>query len=299
MDRIDAMKIFMRVADLNSFTRAADSLDLPKATVSNSLQWLENHLSARLFNRTTRRVQITAEGTAFYERCQDLLAELEETESMFRTAATQIKGKLRVDMTVPMARNLIIPLLPQFFDDHPEIEIELSSRDGRVDPLRENIDCVVRVGKGTESGLLSRELGQMLVVNCASEAYLKRYGVPEQIEDLDRHHLVHYVQNFGDRPEGFEYYDGERYRQHKMSGLLTVNTTDAYQAAGLAGLGIIQCPLIGVRHLLNNGQLVEVLPSLQAEPMPLRIVYPYRRLQARRRRVFVDWLEPIIKGYLT
>lgn len=299
MDRFAAMKIFARVAELQSFTQAAESLDLPKATVSTSVQQLEALVGTKLLHRTTRRVQLTAEGTSFYERCQDLLADLEETESMFRSDSAQLRGKVRVDMTVVMARELVIPRLPAFLEAHPGIEIELSSTDRHVDLIREGIDCVARVGRGLEAGLMAREIGEMETVNCASPAYIAKFGLPRQLEDLRRHRLIYYVQHLGSRPEGFEYFDGEKYREFKMGGVITVNNIIAYQAACLAGLGIIQCPRVGVRGPLARGELVEVLPEIVAEPMLLKLVYPQRRMLAKRVRVFMDWIEPILKAYLT
>ncbi|MGV3524240.1 MAG: LysR family transcriptional regulator [Candidatus Sericytochromatia bacterium] len=298
MDRLEAMQIFLRVADLQSFTQAADSLNLPKATVSTAVQQLEKRVGTRLLNRTTRRVEITPEGQMFYTRCQDLLAELEATENLFQSSGAQITGKIRVDMNMPMARNLVIPRLPAFLAAHPGLEIELSSTDRRVDLLREGVDCVIRVGQAAETGLVVRELGQMQLVNCVSPAYLATHGRPQTLADLQHHQLVGYVQQFGARPEGFEYFDGERYREYPMPSVLTVNTTDAYQSACLAGLGIIQCPLAGVRDLLASGELEEVLPAWRAAPMPLSLVYPQRHLPSQRVRVFVAWLEPLVKAYL-
>lgn len=298
MDRFDAMRVFMRVAELQSFTQAADSLNLPKATVSTSVQQLESLIGTRLLHRTTRRVRLTADGESYYLRCQDLLADLDETEAMFRSDAAELRGKLRIDMTVPMARGLIIPRLPEFLARHPLLEIELSSSDRRVDLIREGIDCVIRVGKGGEPGLMVRELGQMHMVNVAAPAYIALWGMPRCLDDLRRHRLIHYVQHFGGQPDGFEYFDGERYREMRMGGSVTVNNIDAYQAACLAGLGLIQCPRVGVTAALASGALIEILPEYLAEPMPLCLIAPYRRQPSQRVRVFMDWIEPIIRDYL-
>jgi len=298
MDRIEAMKIFVSVAELKSFTQAAERLHQPKATVSTAVQELERLLGVKLLHRTTRRVALSPEGQSYYERCLDLLADLDETESMFRSEASEIKGKIRVDMTVALARNLIIPALPDFFARHPQVELELSSTDRRVDLIREGIDCVIRAGKSNEPGLISHELGQMNMLNCASPCYLAKFGTPRSLEELSQHHLIFYSMFLGGKPEGFEYFDGETYREKSMKGVLTVNNTVAYEAACLAGLGIVQCPLAGIKPHLDNGQLVEILPDFRAEPMPLKLVYPYRRRQAKRLRVFVEWLEPLIATYL-
>jgi DNA-binding transcriptional LysR family regulator len=299
MDRFEAMKIFMRVSELRSFTQAAESLNLPKASVSTSVQKLERLLNAKLLHRTTRQVLLTPEGNQFYERCQDLLTDLDEVESMFRTETTQVKGKIRIDMTVALARNLLIPQLPHFVEAYPKIEIELSSTDRRVDLIREGIDCVIRAGgKGNEPGLIVKELGTMKLVNCASPAYLHKHGIPQKPEDLKQHQLIFYAMHLGSKPEGFEYFDGEKYREVTMGGIVTVNNTISYEAACLAGLGIIQCPLAGIQVHLEAGELVEILPNFRAEPLPLKLVYPYRRRQTRRLRVFIEWLEPLLASYL-
>ncbi|MGE3725905.1 MAG: LysR family transcriptional regulator [Candidatus Sericytochromatia bacterium] len=298
MDRIEAMKIFVSVAELKSFTQAAERRHQPKATVSMAVQELERLLGVKLLHRTTRRVTLSPEGQSYYERCLDLLADLDESESMFRSQATEIKGKIRVDMTVALARNLVIPALPDFFERHPQVELELSSTDRRVDLIREGIDCVIRAGKSNEPGLISHELGQMKMLNCASPAYLAQFGTPRSLEELSQHHLIFYSMFLGGKPEGFEYFDGTTYREKSMKGVLTVNNTVAYEAACLAGLGIVQCPLAGVKPHLDHGHLVEILPDFRAEPMPLKLVYPYRRRQAKRLRVFVEWLEPLIATYL-
>lgn len=298
MDRFEAMRIFMRVAELKSFTQAADSLYLPKATVSTTIQRLESRLQVRLLNRTTRRVQVTSEGQAFYERCHDLLLELEETESMFQTQPGQVRGKIRIDMTLALARQLVIPRLPELLTQHPELEIELSSNDSFVDLIRQGIDCAIRVGQTTEPGLLSRKLGQMRLINCASPAYIARYGLPQELADLEKHYLVNYQQRLGDPAEGFEYFDGDSYREIPMKSLISINTTDTYLASCLAGLGIIQCPISGLAPYLDSGALIPILAEYPAKAMPLRLIYPYRRLQTRRLTVFIDWLEPIIQDYL-
>jgi DNA-binding transcriptional LysR family regulator len=298
MDRFEAMKVFVRVVELQSFTQAAASLDLPKASVSTAVQNLEALVNARLLHRTTRQVGLTPDGSSFYERCKDLLADLDETESMFRTEPTQIKGVIRVDATVTLARRLIVPRLPEFLAEHPGIEIELSSTDRRVDPIREGIDCVIRGGTAVEPGMVERPLGHLTIVNCASPEYLAAYGTPQTLEDLKTHKLIRYVQQLGTTPGGFEVADGGKVREVKMSGRLVVNNTDTYEAACLAGLGIAQDPLVGIQQYLRSGDLVEVLPAFRAEPLPMKLVYPQRRLLAKRVRAFIDWLEPVLKAYI-
>jgi DNA-binding transcriptional LysR family regulator len=298
MDRLYSMQIFVRVAELNSFTKAAESLGLPKASASSYVQQLETLVGTRLLHRTTRNVQLTQDGLAFYERCKDLLVDVEDTESMFLENSAGLSGRIRVDLPVKLAQSVVIPQLPKFIEKYPKIEIELSSTDRKVDIIQEGFDCVVRVGDMNDSGLIARSIGEMKIVNCVSPSYIKKYGKPKNLEDLSHHYLVHYASTLGGKPFGFEYYDEGKYKTIKMKGFMTVNSTEAYHAACLSGLGIIQAPEVGLRKDIKEGALIEVLPKLKAEPMPVSLIYPHRRNLSRRSKAFMDWVELIIKGYL-
>lgn len=298
MNPTDAMQIFLRVADLASFTQAAQSLGLPKASVSAAVQQLETQLGARLLHRTTRRVQLTQDGQAYSERCRDLLADLEELQAMFRPAESGLQGRLRVDVPLGMAGRLL-PRLPEFLQAHPGLEIELSSTDRRVDLVREGFDCVLRVGQLSDSSLVARPLGQMRLINCVGRRYAEVFGLPMTLEDLPRHRLIHYLPQLGGRSPGFEYLDaasGET-RFVPMAGALTVNNSQAYAEACLAGLGLIQSPEVSMRPGLASGELIEVLPDFQAAPMPVSLLYPHRRHQPRRVQVFMDWLATLVQDH--
>jgi DNA-binding transcriptional LysR family regulator len=299
MDRHAAMRLFVEVAELKSFTRAAEQLGVPKATATTTIQDLEALVQAKLLHRTTRRVELTSEGRSFLERCQRVLADLDEMESMFRLDGGQVGGKVRVDMASSLARDVVIPALPEFFARFPKIEIELLGLDRKVDLLREGIDCTIRGGP-IDAGLAAIDLdvGDVKSVNVVSPAYLKKHGKPKSLSDLRNHYLVHYASTFGDEPDGFEYFDGERTQQVKMKSFITVATIDAYKAASLAGLGICQNLRIGVRSYLKRGLLVEVLPAFQARPSShAKIVYPQRRSLAMRVRVFIEWVTPVLRRY--
>jgi len=298
MNRLDAMQIFVRVAELASFTRAADSMGLPKASISTAVQQLEGLLGTRLLHRTTRKVQMTQDGLAFYERSKDLLADMDELQSMFQQGSEALRGRLRVDMPSSVATRFVIPRLPEFLREHPQLELELSSTDRMVDLVREGFDCVVRVGLLADSSLIARPLGSLRVVNCASPAYIETYGMPRSLDDLANHRLIHYVTTLGAKPFGFEYFDGNAYRTLAMPGALTVNSVESYQASCLAGLGIIQAPSVGVRDRIEQGLLVEVLPEYRAEPMPVSLLYAHRRNLSKRVQVFMTWLAGEIAPYL-
>lgn len=298
MDKIHAMQLFVRVAELESFSRAAESLGIPKGSVSRQIQALENQLGTQLLHRTTRRVSLTQDGMVYYERAKDLLTNLDELDGLFLLDPASISGRLRVDMPVAVARNLVIPRLPQFLQQYPGIELELSSSDRLVDVIREGFDCVVRVGTLKDSGLIARPLGKLSVINCASPDYLARFGYPESLDDLASHAVVHYALNLGSRAQGFEYYDGEQTHWRKTGGILTVNSTETYQASAIAGLGIIQVPRIGARDALRAKKLLEILPQYRPRPMPVSLIYPHRRNLSRRVHLFMEWLTELMKSYV-
>lgn len=294
MLRLDSLLMFTRVAELSSFTRAAEGLNLPKATLSTAIQALEAELGTQLLYRTTRRVQMTHDGQVFYERAKDMLADADDLNGLFQTAA--VSGSIRIDVPLGMSP-ILLSRLPAFLDQHPQLRVELSSTDRFVDIVREGFDAVIRVGSLSDSGLMTRHMGQLSLINVASPAYLARHGTPQSLDDLKAHQLVHYVQQMGAKPDGFEYFDGTTYRSLEMPGVLTVNSSQAYVHAALNGLGIIQTPRVGVLHALTEGTLIEVLPNHTAAPMPISLIYPQRRHLARRVRAFIDWVSVIMRDY--
>lgn len=297
---LDALRIFAKVAEQASFTRASEQLGLAKARVSAGVRQLETELGTRLFQRTTRTVRITPDGELLLERSRALLDDADEVLALFQSSPSALRGRLRVDLPNIMARNVVIPRLPEFLAAHPLLEFELSTTDRRVDLVQEGIDCVVRVGALPDSGLVARPLGLLRQVNVASPAYLQRFGLPRTLEDLDHHHLIHYAPTFGATPLGWEYQDrdGKGRRFRPMRGAVSVNSTDAYQAACLAGLGLIQAPELGLRALMAEGRLVAVLSDFVAEPMPVSLLYPHRAHLPKRVQAVMDWLAEVLRDYL-
>ena len=298
LDRIDAMRIFSQIAELGSFTKTAESLSLPKASVSKALQQLESQLGTQLLFRTTRSVTLTQDGEVYYQRCQDLLADLDDLNSYFKQGDEQLQGRLRVDMPVRLANNAIIPRLSEFKILHPALALEISSTDRRVDIVSEGFDCVIRVGNLTDSSLIAKPLGQMESINCASSAYLEKYGIPRTLDDLEHHHLVDYMQTLGTKSRGFEYLNNGELAYVDMPRSITVNNSEAYNAAALAGLGIVQVPRVGIEHYLRQGNLQQILTNYAIEPMPVNLLYAKRRNLSRRTRVFMDWLTIVVKEYV-
>jgi len=295
-----ALRVFLRVAELAHFSRAADELGLPKGRVSQVIRELEARLGTRLFQRTTRRVSLTPDGELLAERAQSLLADAGEIEALFQQDA-QLTGRLRVDLPVRLALDTVLPALPTFLAAHPGLAVELSCTDRRVDLVDEGFDCVLRVGAVHDPMLVARPLGQMSMVNVASPGYLAAHGTPATPDELlsAGHLLVHYSQTWADRRPRFDWVDATG-QEHTLTlpSRVTVNNTDAYQAAAVAGAGIAQFPLQGVRHLLADGRLVRVLEGFDAAPLPVRLVTSQRRHTPRRVRVFMDWLAERVAGRL-
>jgi DNA-binding transcriptional LysR family regulator len=293
------MHVFAQVAELGSFTRAAEQLDLPRGSISTAIAQLEAHLGTRLLHRTTRRVQLTQDGMACLERCRDLLADLDEWQTMFQAQGNApLRGRVRIDMSTGLARLAVLPRLPELLEQHPLLEIEFSSTERRVDLVREGFDCVVRAGDIGDANLIARPLGTMRQINCASPAYLARYGTPHTLEDLAAHRLVHYAAVLGARPAGFQYVEEGQDKTLPMNGTLTVNNVATYNVACRCGLGIIQVPVVGVQEWLARGELVEILPQYAARPLALNLVYAHRRHLPLRVRVVMDWLADVVTAHL-
>lgn len=291
---VDTLRMFVNVAEFASFTRAAEQLGLSKARVSTAVRALEEDVGSRLLSRSTRAVRLTPDGEEFLLRARQLVSDADELAAMFRAPST-LRGRVRIDMPQSLARSLFIPNLPELVASHPLIEVQLSTTDRRVDVIREGFDCVLRVGKLADSGLVVRRLGELPMMNCASPAYLKKHGMPRSLDDLDDHLVVHYSVRFGTDTPSFEYRDGNVYRDKPMRSLITVNSTDSYQAVCLAGLGIIQAPQMGLLPHVVAGDLVEILPQYTAEPLPMSLVHAHGRNIPRHVRVVMNWVAELLK----
>ncbi len=294
---LDSVRVFVRVAELGSFTRASEHLALSKARASIRVQELEAELGCRLLHRSTRAVRLTEDGEQFLVRAKRLVSDAEELASMFQAPST-LKGRVRLDLPMNFARNVIIPRLPEFFALHPQVEMLVSTTDRRVDLVREGFDCVLRVGTLADSGLVARRLGILSMVNCASPVYLRKYGTPLTLQDLAQHFVVHYSLTFGADAPSFEYKDGNAYRDLPMQSIITVNSSDSYSAAALAGLGIIQAPRTGMLASFAAGTLVEVLPEFRCRPMPVSLVQVQNRQARAPVRAVIAWLSQIMALHL-
>lgn len=292
--QLDELRIFARVADLASFTGAAEQLGLTKGRISAAVRQLEASVGSRLLERTTRQVKLTPDGERFLERCQELLADAEQLQAMFQPASSGLRGRLRIDLPGTIARELVIPRLPELMAAHPLLEVGISTTDRRVDLVQEGFDCVLRVGTLGDIDLVARPLGQLAMWNLASPDYLRRHGTPQRLADLAQHRVVHYAARLGLQRAGWEYLEDGKPQLLPMRASVVVNGTDAYQAACLAGLGLIQAPVHGSRALVEAGRLVPVLPQHTAPPMPVSLLYAPRRHLPPRVQAALQWLSQVV-----
>lgn len=288
MDRFQEMQVFARIAERHSFSKAAEDLRIPPATVTNLIKRLEQRLGARLLERTTRQVRLTHDGEIYYRRCVRLLADLEEADGAFLDKAP--KGLLRVNAQGTLARYFVMPGLPGFLARYPDITLHLGEDDRYVDLVREGVDCVLRAGELQDSSLAGRRIALMPQVTVASPAYLARHGEPAGLEDLDAHWAVNYQSSATGRAMTMDFLVDGRSVQAAPRAAVSVSGAELYTGAALAGLGLIQVPRYRVARELADGQLKVVLPHLPPAPMPVSVLYPQNRLVSARVRVFTQWL---------
>lgn len=290
---LELVKAFVRVAQLSSFTRAAEQLGLPKSRVSTRVKALEAELGSTLLQRTSRSVVLTPDGEAFLPRALDLIEQAERLASMFRSGAG-LRGRVRLDLPVTIARTMVIPRLPELLLAHPQLQLVISATDRHVSVLREGFDLVLRIGKVRGEGLVVKRLGSLAMVNCVSPSYVARHGLPAALADLPSHYVVNYSTTLGDEPS-FEHWDGATWQSCPMQSMLTVNSTDALMAACVAGLGIAQFPRYGAEPRLRDGALLEVLPDHTCAALPVSLVHGHGRNVPKRVRAVMTWLAEVVQ----
>lgn len=292
-DRVQAMQTFVRIVDTQSFTRAAASLDIPRASATTIVQNLEAMLGVQLLARTTRRLNLTAEGAAYYERCVQILADIDEMEASLRTANDNLRGRLRVEMPGAVATALVFPALDDFHRRHPNIDLAIGLSSGPVDLVGEGVDCSIQLGELPDSGLVARRLGTLELVTCASPEYFERYGMPASLDDLSAHVAVNCMG--ATCGADFDFAEGGSVRSVKVEGFVQVADEHAYLACGLEGLGLIQPARIAALPYLESGRLCEVLSRYTPMPAPVSVAYLKNRRVAPRVRAFVDRLAELFE----
>ncbi|ERI53806.1 transcriptional regulator [Pseudomonas sp. EGD-AK9] len=292
MDRFDAMQAFVRVVEAGSFTKAATTLHMSKTSVTQLVQQLEARLRVRLLNRTTRRVAVTADGAAYYERAVRLLADMDDAETSLSSAAALPRGRLRVDVPSPLARMILVPALPDFYARYPDIQLDMGVSDRVVDLIGDKVDCVVRGGEIADQSLIARHVGDLQLGVYAAPSYLQRAGTPSHPRELeDSHHrIVGFLWARAGKPLPYAMQCGDESLKVQGRYVLAVDDGNAYLAAGLAGLGILWLPDYMAKAHRQRGELVPLLEHWRLEPMPLYLAFPPNRHVSAKLRVFIDWV---------
>lgn len=288
----ESIKIFIEIVESGSFTQAAENLQIHRPAVTKAVQQLEQHCGIRLMQRTTRQINLTPDGEEFYRRSKPLLAQTDELLESFGPDCA-LRGQLRVDMPIAFAVSLVVPNLPVFYREHPDIEIILSSSDRRQDMLRDGLDCVLRMGELDDGDYIARPMGNIKMTTCASPAYLAVHGTPKNLDELQQHQAVNWFNSSSRQiiPWTFETPSGAV--EVNLPGKLVLDNSETYIAAGLAGLGMLQGMNLFLQPYLESGLLVEIMPDYPAPSRKLSLLYPHRHL-SRKVRVFAEWLDNLL-----
>ena len=297
VDKFQAMSLFVRVVEVGGIARAAESLQIPNATATTLIQRLEAELGVKLLNRTTRRVSVTPDGAAYYARAAAILAELRDAEESLSQHVTSPQGRVRVDVPTLIARSVIVPALPHFFAQYPDLELALACNERHFELVVEGIDCALWIGDVGDDSLVAKRVGFLYFATCAAPAYIAAHGLPTHPRELAQHHCInHFSPRSGEKVEWVFSRDAERV-QAVFPGYLALEDENSYVSAAEAGLGIAQLPAFIVKEAMERGTLDLVLADWFPEPAPLHVVYPQSRHLSRRVRVFVDWLASLISEH--
>lgn len=299
MDHLLAIKVFCRVVEAGTFSRAADLLDMPKSTVTKLVQELEAHLELKLLHRTTRRITVTLEGIAYYERTSKLLVELDDIESNISGEQQKPRGRLKVDMASAIANFIILPALPSFIHQYPDIQLELGVSDANIDLLTDNVDCVIRGGELSDTSLVAKRIADLKFVTCAAPVYLQQYGTPFTPEELSsKHRIIYYRSRKNNRVVPLRFSNKHQSMEvQQQNSPLSVNDSAAQLIATRSGLGISQLPLFLAQPYIDCGELVLLMNDWQRAAYPLYLIYPHGRHLSGRLRAFSNWLMDIFQSY--
>ncbi|MBL8510925.1 MAG: LysR family transcriptional regulator [Betaproteobacteria bacterium] len=291
------MKTFAKVAELGSFSQAAQALQLPNASVSARVSQLEDRLGVKLFARTTRHVRLTDDGAAYLLTAQRVLADIDEVEDHFKGSQKKPHGRIRVDVPASAGRHLIAPALPDFLRRYPDITVDLGCTDRPVDLIAEGVDCVIRGGNIFDESLVARRLGEFEVITCAAPSYLARYGVPLSPLKLEGHWALNFFSARTGKVMPFDFLIEGQPQTVDLQHQAGTNDADTYLAMAQQGIGIAQLPLTRiVQDIVAAGGLVPILESWRPSSLPIYLIYPRNRHLSARVRAFANWAIELYAG---
>lgn len=288
MDRFDAMRVFTRIVERRSFTKAAEDLGLPRSSVTDAVKGLEARLGAMLLQRTTRQVSPTLDGEAYYQRCVSLIADMEDAEGAF--VGAKPSGLIRVDVHGTQLRHFLLPGLPCFRQRYPNIRLHLSESHQPLDMIREGFDCILRSGDLSDSSLIKRHLATLSRGTFASPDYLSRFGTPNTPDELEGHERVGLLSPETAEARPFVFTINGKQHQVTLPETVTVTGPETNVVSACLGLGLIQAPRYRVAPELAAGALVEVLANFPPSPLPVYVLYSRTRQLSPRLRVFIEWM---------
>lgn len=299
MDHLQAIRVFCKVVEAGNFSRAADLLAMPKSTVTKLVQELEAHLQLKLLHRTTRRITVTMEGAAYYERTIKLLHELDDIESSITDEQQTPRGRLRIDMASAIANFILLPALPQFMQQYPQVQLEVGVSDSNIDLLSDNVDCVIRGGDLTDTSLVAKRIADLHFITCAAPDYLAQHGEPQTPNELEQlHRIIYYRSRSTNRIMPIRLTDASQSVEiQHPAAILSVNDSTAQLTATLSGLGVSQLPLFMAQPYLDEGRLKQVLTHWQRQPFPLYLLYPPNRHLSGRLQAFISWVQQVFQPY--
>jgi DNA-binding transcriptional LysR family regulator len=288
MDRFEAMRVFTRVVERRSFSLAAEDLGLPRSTVTDAVKSLEARLGVRLIERTTRHVRPTLDGEAHYRRCLSLIADLEDAEGAF--GGGKPKGLLRLEVQGTLARHFLLPNLPGFFAEYPDIEINMSESDRWIDLIEEGVDCVLRFGHLPDSDMVARQVVMLERFTCAAPDYFERFGTPSGPDALEGHRMIGIRSLTTGRLRPMEFVVDGAVREVMLPAIMSVTGPESYLATARLGLGLVQVPRFHAESDFARGTLVPVLTECPPPSVPVSLLYPRNRQLSPRVRVFIDYV---------
>jgi DNA-binding transcriptional LysR family regulator len=290
-ERVAGVEEFVRVAELSSFVRAAETLALSTSGLSKAIRQLEARLNVRLLNRTTRRVALTDEGAAFLARIKQLLSDFDDAEGELVQATKSARGLLRVDMPIVYGRLVVLPRLPAFFRRHPNLTIEARLNDHHIfDLIEDGIDVAVRIGSLDDSTLMTRQIGRLGLATYAAPSYIERCGAPKHPSELVNHAVVAFSDGRGPLRKPSYVIDGTPWNAEPGGISVAFNDGEAMTDAAKAGLGITQVTTLHAAPAVAEGTLVQVLTGWDGPGPPIQLVHASGRHMPLRVRVFIDFL---------
>lgn len=299
IDQLAAMRLFVLIAETGSFGKAARAMGMSSSNATERMARLEETLGIRLLARTTRAVAPTPAGSRYFETCRRLLRELDEVESSLSDSRDALAGRVRVSANMSIARWILIPRLPAWYAQHPQIHVELIMSDRRSDFVRDGVDFVVRIGGLEDQDLVLRSLGRPRRVTVASPDYIKRMGRPLTPEDLSRHQLVDFLLPHPSERLEWEFEQGGKTTAYYPSAIAAVGDANARVELAIAGMGIVQTLSFIAAPALREKKLVRILPKWEALAPEISILYPRdHHLPARTQATmdaFTSWIREVVQ----